>query len=255
MAKLAGGFVAAKVMHRRLLPRENRFVYGAYYLCLPLSIVDSVRFRLLRKEKWGFFSLHNRDHGARDGSPWQPWIRSLLGEFGVTSADGEVVLMTMPRVFGYVFNPVSFWFCLDKEGGLRAVLAEVNNTFGERHNYLIFHDDQRLILPDEWLKSKKMFYVSPFLEVKGEYLFRFHYQEDRVGVWIDYQTEEGTVLNTYVGGKRNVLNDRVLLAAFAKIPLVTLKVIAMIHYQAVKLWLKRVRYVRRPKPPEELNTR
>lgn len=255
MAKLENGFVAAKVMHRRLLPRENHFVYGAYYLCFPLSRLAGASSALLRKERWGVFGLYKRDHGARDGSDWLPWIRGLLEKFGVTAADGDVVLMTMPRVFGYVFNPVSFWFCLDKQGGLRAVLAEVNNTFGESHNYLVFHDDQRMILPDERLKSNKMFYVSPFLEVKGEYLFRFHYQEDRVGVWIDYQTEEGVVLNTYVGGKRTALNDRVLLGAFVKIPLVTLKVIVMIHFQAIKLWLKRVRYVPRPQPPKELNSR
>lgn len=255
MAELNNGLLRARIMHRRLLPRQNQFVYHVYYLCFPLSQLAKLASGWLRLERFGVFSFYKRDYGARDGSELLPWIRGLLARYGVTAADGEVVLMTMPRVLGHVFNPVSFWFCLDKTGGLRAVLAEVNNTFGERHCYLLFHDDQRVIAPDEWLKSNKMFYVSPFLEVKGSYLFRFHYQEHHVGVWIDYQTDEGLVLQTFVGGVRAPLTNASLMCAFCQIPLVTLKVIALIHYQAVKLWLKRVPYVRRPKPPGELISR
>ncbi len=123
------------VMHERHVQAHNRFVYPTAFLRLPLSRLATLRVPLLGIERASVFSFRNRDHGARDGSPLLPWIHALLRGQGLAEiCDGEVVLQTMPRIFGFVFNPVSFWFCHDRAGALRVVLAEVSNTFGERHN-------------------------------------------------------------------------------------------------------------------------
>lgn len=252
---ISRGLLRAKVMHHRLIPRRNRFVYGVYYLCFPLSVLPTLACGMLKTEKSGLLSFRARDYGARDGSDPEGWIRGVLAGQGLDQADGEIVLLTLPRVMGYLFNPVSFWFCLDKQGKLRAVLAEVSNTFSERHNYLVAHADQRPIEPDEWLECEKVFYVSPFLNVEGKYLFRFNYSNDSVGVWINYFTQKGKVLETFVGGPRVDLNVSSLRKVFFAFPLVTLKVIGLIHYQAIKLWIKKIKYVVRPKPPQELISR
>jgi DUF1365 family protein len=152
-------------------------------------------------------------------------------------------------VLGYVFNPVSFWFCLNRVGALVCVLSEVRNTFGERHCYLSFHDDGRAITPDEWLTSRKVFHVSPFMQVDGHYEFRFAYGEEKIGVWINHHDAQGLLLTTSLTGKRRPLTDAALLRCFFSYPMVTLKVIGLIHYQALRLIRKGIRYNRKPAPP------
>ena len=150
------------VMHERTRPVHNRFTYPLATLRIPLSHLEGLRVPLLGVDRPGVFSLRSRDHGARNGSPLLPWIRDLLDRQGLVEADGEVVLQTMPRMFGFLFNPVSFWFCHDRQGGLRAVLAEVSNTFGEHHNYLVAHPDHKLITLNHtpFLLKEVHFYVS-----------------------------------------------------------------------------------------------
>ncbi|NDF12492.1 MAG: DUF1365 domain-containing protein [Proteobacteria bacterium] len=247
---LKNALLVADVMHKRLIPRVNQFTYKVYYLAFPISRLSELASNILSVNRFNLLSFYEKDHKAEEGKS-EAWIRGVLKEHGITAADGDIVLACLPRVLGYVFNPVSFWFCLDKQGGLRAVLAEVNNTFKENHNYLLSHADQRVITSDDWLTASKVFYVSPFLEVKGNYRFRFYYSEDKIGVWINYATEEGDTLYTSIVGKRKDISRQTLVSAFLSFPFVTLKVITLIHYQAVKLWLKKVKYVTRPKPPEE----
>lgn len=239
----------AQVVHARSRPRRNHFRYRVYYLCVRLCDWDALaQTRFLSLGRFNLFSLHAADYQGDAESP-ERWIRAVLARFGVTEADGEVVLMTMPRVLGYVFNPVSFWFCLDRSGALRAVLADVSNTFGERHAYLLHHEDQRPMREDDWFESDKVFHVSPFLEVKGRYRFRMAYGEQHLGVWIDYDDGDGVVLTTSVIGRRRALTGTALLGNFFRYPLVTAKVITLIHYQALRLFLKGVRYHRKPVPP------
>jgi len=134
----------AEVVHRRLRPRENAFRYRVAYLCLGLEDLDGAAGRWLKVDRPGLISFRRADHGARDGGDLAPWLKQLLAGHGLADAcDGEPMLMTMPRMLGYVFNPVSFWFCRDRSGALRAVLCEVCNTFGERHCYLVHHADAR----------------------------------------------------------------------------------------------------------------
>lgn len=252
---IAGGLLHAKVFHKRYRPIANAFTYKVFYLCLPLSQLEQARLPVLGIDRFNLMSFYHKDHGARDGSDIRPWIRDMLAKGEVSAADGEIWLVAYPRIFGYVFNPVSFWFCLDKAGSLRAVLAEVNNTFGERHCYLISHPDQRVISPDEVFHSEKVFHVSPFFHVRGRYEFRFSYSERSIGVVIDYFEGDDKVLATSVGGQREALTSLTLLKIFVMLPLVTLKTIGLIHWQAAKLWIRGVKYVPKPPPPTQGMTR
>ncbi len=161
--------------------------------------------------------------------------------------------MTYPRVLGYVFKPVSFWFCERADGTLAAIVAEVNNTFGERHCYLLAHDDGRPIAWGEELSARKVFHVSPFCRVEGRYRFRFLLAPrdggDRFVGRIDYDGADGPLLQTSVEGRLKPLTDRELLRTRFAFPAFTLGVIGRIHWQALKLWLKRVPFFTKPEPP------
>lgn len=248
-SSISNGLLIADVAHARVRPARNAFHYGVYYLCFALDEMARLsESTLVSLNRFNLFSFYEKDHTGKN-MPVEHWIKAILTEWNIPQADGRVVLLTLPRLFGYVFNPVSFWFCLDKSGQLRAVLSEVCNTFGERHSYVSFHDDRRPIGPDDILESKKVFHVSPFIEIKGFYRYRFAYREDKVGVWIDHHDEDGLMLTTSLTGKRIPLTSCNLLRYFFRYPLVTLKVIGLIHYQAVKLIFKGVKYRRCPTPP------
>jgi len=248
--------VTATVVHRRLRPRTNAFRYRVAYLCLGLDGLATAAGRWLKLDGPGLVSFRRTDHGARDSGDLAPWLRRVLSDHGLADlCAGEPVLMTLPRMLGYVFNPVSFWFCHDRAGALRAVLCEVNNTFGESHCYLVHHADGRPLRADEWLDGRKVFHVSPFLPVEGSYRFRFRLDEQAVHVDVNYHDAQGLVLATSVSGGCEPLSDRVVLRRFLGNPTMTLGVIALIHWQALKLWRKRVRFYRKPAPPPEFVTR
>lgn len=245
---MTSAIYTAKVMHKRLFPKVNQFTYGVYYLALPLDqlgrLDDGWRFGVNRR---ALVSFHERDHGARDGSPLEPWIRGILAEHAAHVAITDITLITMPRIFGYVFNPVSFWMCFDASQQLRAVLAEVHNTFGEAHNYLIVHSDGRALAADDLLYARKIFHVSPFLPREGSYQFRFAYNPESMGVTINYHDAEGQLqLITMLSGQFKAFNPMNLRRAFWQHKLVTLKTISLIHYQAIKLIAKGVRYIVKP---------
>lgn len=246
---IENGLFIAQVMHARQQPKHHAFVYGVYYLCFALSDMAKLASPLLALNRFNLFSFHEKDHGKRDGSSGELWMRDILKKWNIPQADGRIVLLTLPRVLGYVFNPVSFFFCLDKQNNLRAVLSEVANTFGERHCYLSFHEDRRAITQDDILLTEKIFHVSPFMKVKGHYLFRFAYGEKNLGVWIDYYDENGHLLATSLSGKRVPLTTKNLLRCFFRYPLVTLKVISLIHFEAVRLLIKGIKYQPKPTPP------
>jgi DUF1365 family protein len=159
---------------------------------------------------------------------------------------------------GYAFKPVSFWVCHDRTGQVRAVLAEVNNTFGERHNYLVAYADGRPIASGETLRARKVFHVSPFCEVRGHYAFRFRFGPDRWLARIDYfdeQDETRPLIATSISGSANPLSPRAVRGLLARYPWFTLGVVARIHWQAAKLWRKRVPFFAKPAPPVLSTTR
>jgi uncharacterized protein len=244
------------VMHERTSPERNRFVYRLAWLRLPLSRLAECDLPLLGIDRPAFFSLRSADHGPRDGSPLLPWIRDLLEREGLAHcAAGEVVLQTMPRILGYVFNPVSFWYCHDRDGVLRAVLAEVSNTFGERHNYLVHHADLRPIEAGDRLRARKVFHVSPFFEIEGEYRFSFGVRQELRYVTIDYWVGDELRLATRIAGHGVPLTGAAMRRWLLQFPLMTFGVIARIHWQALRLWWKRVPFFSKPELPIEETTR
>ncbi len=245
-----------QVRHSRLRPAENTFSYGVFTLMLPLRALGDAGFdnRLCSRNRFNLIAFHDRDHG--DGhSALLPWIDSLLHSEGISDADGEIWLQTFPRVLGYVFNPVSFWFCHRRNGELRAIVCEVNNTFGERHCYLLDTGDA---MP--WgvtMSAKKVFHVSPFCAVEGQYRFRFMRTTQQVGnedierivSRIDYDDTQGPLLLTSISGRLQPLSTASAALAFLRHPLMTLGVILRIHWQALKLFIKRVPFFSKPLPP------
>jgi hypothetical protein len=241
--------VTAQVFHARTRPKRNAFRYGVYYLRLTLEELTAPgKCVLFSLNRFNLFSLKADDYST-GALPAREAVAAALAEFGVNEADGQIELITMPRVLGFAFNPVSFWLCHDREKNLRAVIATVNNTFGETHRYLCCHADHRAIAENDWLEAKKIFHVSPFLAVDGSYRFRFACPSDKVAIWINHHDAEGLLLSTSLIGKTQPLTLARLLACFFRYPLVTLKVVALIHYQAVKLFLKGMRHYRKPAPP------
>lgn len=228
----------AKVMHKRLFPKVNQFTYSVYYVSLPLP-AQKLPSKLL--------AFYDKDHGNRDGADLKSWAKNILKNYGLDDIVDTINLITMPRVLGYVFNPVSFFMCFDSEKKLRAVICEVHNTFGEQHCYLCAHPDHREILADDMLEAKKLFHVSPFLEREGHYTFRFAYQADKLGIWIDYYNgQQQKQLVTSLTGSFSTLNRTSLNKAFWSHPLLTLKVVFLIHLQALKLVSKGIKYIIKP---------
>lgn len=239
-----------QVMHKRLFPKVNGFNYGIYYLLLPLSKISSLRstwrFGINRPALSSFWA---KDHGDRQGGDLQVWARSLLAEYGVR-ADGEIMLLTMPRIFGHVFNPVSFWFCHDAGGVLRAVICEVNNTFGESHSYVCKPPEGGEIDGITWMEAEKQFHVSPFLERAGHYRFRFSLSGNSIGIWINFHDAmENKKLLTALTGACVPMDAASLRRAFWRYPLVALVALARIHWHAVKLLAKGIKYI--PKPEQK----
>jgi DUF1365 family protein len=242
-----------QVRHARSRPARNAFAYGSFFLRLPLRSLarQPWTLRKLARNGRGVFAFNDADHG--DGGPLLAWIDRLLAAEGVRDAEGEIWLHCFPRVLGYVFNPVSFWFCHRADGALRAVVCEVNNTFGERHCYLLAHADGRPLAWGEELTARKVFHVSPFCGVEGSYRFRFmlarRAERERFVARIDYDDGAGYLLATSIEGRLAPLTDAQLARAFWRYPAFTFGVIARIHWQALKLWAKRVPFFSKPSAP------
>ena len=252
------------VRHARLRPSRNAFSYATYFLMLPLRAMQDPRGAAantaLARNRRASLSFFDADHG--DGRPpgqggALAWIDELLRGEGITDARGEIWLHCYPRVLGYTFKPVSFWYChrAPGDGGaLRAIVVEVNNTFGERHCYLLdrpgFGIEHR---------AAKVFHVSPFCPVEGHYRFRFM-RALRTGVEktvarIDFDDEQGPVLQTSVSGTLFPISTTLIRTALWRYPAMTLGVIFHIHLQAARLWLKRLKFFRKPVAPDSLVSR
>ena len=241
-----------QVRHTRLRPKEHRFSYATFFLLLPLrALARDADTGALAVNRRGAISFHDADHG--DGRPAASggalaWLDTLLRAQGIDDADGEVWLHCYPRVLGYTFKPVSFWYCERADGSLRAIVVEVNNTFGERHCYLL----------DEpaWgkeLRAEKVFHVSPFCDVCGGYRFRFLFnQKDgvlRTVARIDHDDAAGALIETSVSGALEPATRAALRRALWHYPVMTLAIIARIHWQALRLWTQRVGFRSKPMPP------
>lgn len=230
-----------RVWHRRRRPVLNEFSYPVIQIAFALDALQSLARPWLSLNRFNLFSFHEADHGARDGSPLLPWIRAILERERLDRVDGEIRLQTMPRMLGFVFNPISFWYCHDRAGALRAVVCEVNNTFGGTHSYLIAHADQRPIEDTDVFESPKRLHVSPFCEIEGHYRFRFRVMDDGiVRVRIDYHDAAGPLLDTAITTRARPLTGMRLLQAFLQHGWNTLATWLRIHFQALRLWTRGV---------------
>jgi DUF1365 family protein len=237
------------VMHARLKPMGHRFSYRVMSLFIDLDRLDqanrlSILFGVNRA---ALYSFREADHGRRDGSSLRDFAQHCAAERGVDLTGGRVLLLCYPRLFGYTFNPLSVYFCYRADGELTLLIYEVRNTFGDIHSYVLpVKPGER---SDAGIRQQqdKLFYVSPFIEMAMRYHFRVTPPGDRVKLRILETDREGPLLSATFSGRRHALNSATLLRAFATLPLVTFKIMAAIHWEAVRLWLKGARLVPRPK--------
>ena len=237
-----------EVRHRRLRPRVHAFAYPTYFLMLPLRSLRAQPDAALRRNRRGLLSFHDADHGdgRADALAWVDELLTAEGVFAPGETPGETWLHCYPRVLGYVFKPVSFWYCHRTDNSLAAIVAEVNNTFGERHCYLLAGPQVAL---GRELQAQKVFHVSPFCDVQGQYRFRFMRTADRTVARIDHDDDAGALLQTSVSGHLQPLTPASIRSAFFGMPLMTLGVLLRIHWHAVQLWFKRVPFFSKPAPP------
>lgn len=245
----AGALYDCRVMHRRPGPPRYRFVHRLYYLLLDLERIDvaCAQSRLLSRNRFNLFSFYDREHGPRDGSGLAAWARGVLADFNVELGGGRILLLCLPRVLGYGFNPISLYYAYHADGRLRAVIAQVHNTFGEQHCYVVHGEGAPLDLAAAHDKDKR-FHVSPLLAREGFYRFRLNEPGARLQVGIRLLAADGAQrLGTALSGRRRALTTRNLLGLFLRIPLMSLKVTLAIHWQALKIWLRRAPLVRKPR--------
>ena len=244
-----------QVRHARLKPRHHAFAYPTYFLLLPMRSLKANGPGALARNRRAPLSFYDTDHGdgrssANGGA--LGWLDELLSREGIDDALGEVWLHCYPRVLGFTFKPVSFWYCHRSDGSLRAVLVEVNNTFGERHCYLLdapkYGVEQR---------ATKVFHVSPFCPVEGGYRFRFMLTPDhrRTVARVDFDDASGPLIETSVSGALEPLNAASTRRALLRYPAMTLAVVLRIHWQALKLLVKKAPFFRKPAPPVLFTTR
>ncbi|HET8731864.1 MAG TPA: DUF1365 domain-containing protein [Moraxellaceae bacterium] len=236
------------VVHTRLHPHKHHFRYPALFVCFPLARKQELSGPLFSLDRFNVFSYHEADHG--DGQNGDAWARNILHRFDI-EAGGEIWLQTLPRILGFVFNPVSFWYCHDTAGDLRAVICEVNNTFGERHCYLLTAPENAVITQATDLHARKVFHVSPFFAIEGEYRFRFLLHPARRTVRIDYRVQDRPVLMTAVTGEAQPLCTKNLLHSLVTLGWATVMVVVRINWQALRLWLKGTRFHTKPQPPQQ----
>ena len=241
--------IAGVTFHGRKGNVKNAFRYSIDYVLLDAEAPVQTPW-FFSRNRAGLMSLQDSDHGGapKTGSG-AVWVRDVLAAHHIKSV-AKIELLAQPRVLGHVFNPVSFWLCRNADHALIAVIAEVSNTFGDRHSYLCRHEDGRVIAPQDRLLAKKIFHVSPFQPIEGGYTFRFDISADRIGIWIDFDHDAGGVLATLTG-KRKPLSNLGILHAMIRRPFGSRRVLTLIHWQALKLWVKGAVFRSRPTPPSK----
>lgn len=239
--------IQGHTFHGRKGEIENAFRYSIdYILCDPKKL--AIYPKCFSKNKFNLAGLFTSDHGGEPSKgQGVAWVEAVLAKHGIPGAK-QILLLAQPRFWGHVFNPVSFWMCFDTNNELYVVIAEVTNTFGERHSYLCHHDDFGVISKTDKLVAQKIFYVSPFQKIEGSYTFRFDIQKDQIGIWIDYNNGNQGLIATLTGKRHRATFGSLVWSAIRR-PFGSRRVQTLIHWQALKLWLKGAKYRVRPSPP------
>jgi DUF1365 family protein len=236
------------VMHARLKPMGHRFSYRVMSLLIDLDRLaeadrQSSLFGVNRK---ALYSFHEADHGRRDRSALRAYAQDRAAEHGVDLTGGRVLLLCYPRLLGFTFNPLSVYFCYRTDGDLALIIYEVRNTFGDIHAYVLPVQPDEISDAGIRQQQEKLFYVSPFIEMAMRYHFRVSPPGERVKLRILETDRDGPLLAATFNGRRESLTSAALLRSFFALPLVTLKIVAAIHWEALRLWLKGARLVARP---------
>ena len=239
-----------QVYHARHKPFHHDYRYKVFTLFVDIDDLERLdkSLKLFSLNNWNIFSLFYKDHGRRDGSDIRAWVEEAGRTKGIDLTNARIFLLAFPRLFGYVFNPISIFYCYDTDDKLTAVLYEVKNTFGEQHGYFLPVEDSKTNKIRH--SARKIFHVSPFIHMNCEYHFRLAPPSETLQIGIHQFDGEGKILTAFWTGKRHPLTDGAILKTVLKSPFMTIKVIAAIHWQAFRLWLKGAKYIKKPPEPE-----
>ena len=232
------------VIHKRFKPKKHFFKYKVFSLFIDLSELNELnrKLKFFSINKFNLISFYEKDHGERDGSSLINWVKLNLSINNISSENIKIKLLCYPRILGYVFNPLSIFFIYDKNDKLISILYEVKNTFGEQHTYVFkVESDEKLIQNN----CSKKFHVSPFIEMNCNYFFRILNPVESLSVIIDQYDKEGKILFASQDGKRTDLTSKNLMNSYLKHPLMTFKIISAIHFEAFKLWIKGIKFVKK----------
>lgn len=244
------------VTHARTRPAAHSLRYRTFHVLLDLDRIDeaAAASRVFSRNRFNLLSFHDKDHGSGSGTDLKGEVMAHLDRAGIDLEGGPIRILTMPRVLGYVFNPLSVYFCHHRDGLLKAVLYEVSNTFGQRHSYLLPVEPEEAAAGAVRQSVEKGFYVSPFLDMEMAYHFRVRPPEETVKVDISCRDKAGVILHACLAAERRSFDDFSLWQACLSHPMMTLKVILGIHWEALLIWVKGNGLTRRPPAPAEAVT-
>ena len=230
------------VIHKRFKPKVHSFKYKVFSLLIDLSELDFLEknLKLFSYNKFNILSFYSKDHGPRDGSPLKDWVINNLEKNNIETKDIQIKLLCYPRIFGYVFNPLSVFYVYNKNLDLISIFYEVKNTFGEQHTYIFKSDKNQNLIQHV---CKKKFHVSPFIEMDCVYFFRLLKPSNKISVIIDLNDREGKILFASQDGIKSDLNNKNLIKSYLKHPLMSFKIILAIHFEAFKLWTKGIKFI------------
>ena len=234
------------VTHRRFKPKRHFFSYKTFSVFFDIDELDELekKISVFSLNKFNIFSFYNKDHGDRDGSNLKSWVKNTLKKFNINFKISKIRLLCFPRIFGYVFNPLSIFYCYNENEELIAILYEVKNTFNEQHTYIFPVEKNAKIITQN---CNKKFYVSPFIEMETAYNFRLAEPKETLSIFIKQTDPEGILLSACQIGRKEDISTKQLLINFLKHPMMTVKIIIAIHFEALRLWGKGVKLVKKNK--------
>ncbi len=232
------------VIHKRFKPKAHFFKYNVFSLLIDLSELDELNTKIsfFSLNKFNLISFYEKDHGERDGSSLINWVKNNLKKNRITETNIKIKILCYPRIFGYVFNPLSIFFIYDNNDNLISILYEVKNTFGEQHTYVFKVEGNSKLIKNN---CSKKFHVSPFIEMDCNYFFKTLSPQEKMSVIIEQYDKNGKILFASQDGVKSDLTGKNLMKSYLKHPLMTFKIISAIHFEAFKLWIKGIKFIKK----------